>query len=514
MSARKVSGCAALVAVLLALTGCASAGHLPARPSAAHLPAGSPLGDRTLPDHEAWLRHYVVAGEAEQAMSLLAPRRGPYGTSDRLVLDLQGGLVHHLAGRHAQSNELLHRAELEAERRLTRSVTRAVGSLLVSDRALAYVPTFTERASIAYYRMLNFMALGDGDGAAVEARRLNAFLLRHEDETGGRCGVNGFFQHLTAFAYAAQDAWNDATVSLRQAQRAYAECGTGSTATQPLLGDLAHAAFRAGMPELVPEAAGATGGRAGMGRLLLVVEGGFAPAKIPRSLHVPIFPEEMEGLESGEAGEVLAAAAAVTARLVSNLVEQTQWGSAWDDDPVVRWGRSLEGAHIVRIAWTEHALPQAPRTARVEVGGEVVEMLLAEPLAERLLEEFQGQRTAAVTRTVARAISRYMLSREAEGRAEKEGGRAAGFLAGLFANLTLNSLEEADTRSWSLLPGHIGLLHLELPAGVHPVRVGLGTGGFLELGMVRVQEGRTAVLSTRLWSEAEAATWAAEIPGS
>jgi uncharacterized protein len=515
MSPRRVAGRAALGLAALSLLACAPAGYLPARPSPAALPAGSPLGESALPDGEAWLRHYVFLGASTEALGLLSPRRGPY-TRDRLVRDLQAGIVHHLEGRHAESNALLLSAEAEVERRLTRSVTRAAGSLLVSDQALLYVPTFTERASIAYYRMLNFMALGEGEAAAVEARRLNAFLLHHEDETGRRCGANGFFQYLTSFAYAAEGAWNDAVVSLRQSERAYAECAPAGGVPEPVLADLARAALRSGMPELAPEGAGWPAGSpldGSHGRLLVLVEGGFAPAKVPRLLHVPIFPEEVEGLAGGEAGEILAAAATVSARLVSSLTEQATWGASWDDDPLVRWGRSLEGAHMVRLAWTDHLLPDHPSGMRVEVGSHSGEMAMAEPLAQRLLEEFQAQRAAVITRAVARAISKYLLTREAEQRAEKEGGRAAGFLAGLFTNLTLNALEEADTRSWSLLPQRIGVLHLELPAGEHAVRVEVGGGGRLvELGTVRVEAGRTAVFSARLWPESVSGVWAAEVP--
>jgi uncharacterized protein len=519
MSARGVSGRVVLAAALLAFAGCASAGHLPARPAPALLPAGSPLGDRSLPDTEAWLRHHVFLGEAESALDMLRPRGRRYATGDRLILDLQGGIVQHLAGRYEESNAFLHRAELEVERRFTRSVVRAAGSLVASDHTLAYVPTFTERASIAYYRMLNFLALGDGEGAAVEARRLNAFLLRHEDETGVRCGVNGFFQYLTSFAYAAQDAWNDATVSLRQAQRAFAECGAGPGPVA-LQGELARAAARAGMPDLASEAdlSGALlpmGPLPEHGRLLLVVEGGFAPAKIPRTLHVPIFPEEIEGLESSQAGEVLAAAAGVAARLVSSLVDPARPWSYHDDDPLHLWGRSLEGAHLVRLTWTDFAPPGPSAAVRVVVGGEEVEVAMAEPFAQHLLEEFRAQRAAVITRTVVRALSSYLLTREAEQRSERAGGRAAGVLAGFLANLTLNALEEADTRSWSLLPERIGVIHLELPAGEHTVSVkSAAAEGLREVGTVRVRAGRTAVLSTRLWTGGADAVPSGELAGS
>lgn len=58
-------------------------------------------------------------------------------------------------------------------------------------------------------------------------------------------------------------------------------------------------------------------------------------------------------------------------------------------------------------------------------------------------------------------------------------------------------LEEADTRSWQTLPGHMTLLRIELEAGIHEVEIASGYTGTLRLGTVDIPEGRRVYRSVR-----------------
>jgi hypothetical protein len=91
-----------------------------------------------------------------------------------------------------------------------------------------------------------------------------------------------------------------------------------------------------------------------------------------------------------------------------------------------------------------------------------------------------------------------------EKKTEEKGGEAAAFLVGRLANFAANRLEQADLRSWSLLPDRISLARARLPEGVHRVRVdAVGRDGRItatrDLGEVTIRAGETLVLGERIW---------------
>jgi hypothetical protein len=89
--------------------------------------------------------------------------------------------------------------------------------------------------------------------------------------------------------------------------------------------------------------------------------------------------------------------------------------------------------------------------------------------------------------------------------AEKSAGKKNedwGKVLGTIANLSTAALEQADTRSWTLLPGGFGLVKLRLPAGVQQMRLEVGRGsgatsGWIELGEISVRAGETHFVTAR-----------------
>src|SRR5690606_3910725 len=85
---------------------------------------------------------------------------------------------------------------------------------------------------------------------------------------------------------------------------------------------------------------------------------------------------------------------------------------------------------------------------------------------------------------------------------------------GRLANLVGNQLEQADTRSWTLLPDRISLLRMQLPPGTHPVQLDIeGEGGARwtqDLGSVQVDPGRLTVVRSRVWAGGDETRWEEE----
>ncbi|HEV2149376.1 MAG TPA: hypothetical protein VGR37_18380, partial [Longimicrobiaceae bacterium] len=498
---------AAGAALFAVLAGCAARSPFPDRPRPETLPPESPLRSATLADGDAWLRHYLMAGDHEAALRLLhaGARTAP---RDELVRRLQLGVVLHQAGRHAASNEAFEWAEREAERRYTRSASRGVGSLLVNDGVLEYVPTLPERAMVPYYRMLNYLALGDREAAVVEARK--AGLLLADREPGKHCSGEAFLPYLAGMVYQAAGERNDALVSLRRAERAFQGCAAEGFAAPGSLGpDLFRAASELGVREVADSARARYGLTASPGvptaELVVMVEHGWVAHRTGEDIHVPVFPEDLDGLDGDDDEGVAAAAARVTARLFRNLGEQSRWGSAFDEHPAARWAATLSGAHVLKFAWPVYRLEAArPLEVRVLVDGAAAAAVPVEDVSGAVVREFERRRPLVLTRAVGRGVVKFLAAREVEKKAEKEGGEVAGYVLGRIANLAGNALEQADTRSWSLLPDRISLARLPLAPGEHRVRITVRGGAgervdTLDLGTVAVRAGERAFLSRRAW---------------
>jgi hypothetical protein len=67
--------------------------------------------------------------------------------------------------------------------------------------------------------------------------------------------------------------------------------------------------------------------------------------------------------------------------------------------------------------------------------------------------------------------------------------------------LAVNVTEQADTRSWHLLPGELQVLRMRLSAGAHALAVDVG-GRRVPIGVVRVAPGSMHFVSARVWDPA------------
>lgn len=499
----RAAGAAVLFAAVLA--GCASAPGLPPRPAPSLLPAGSPLLSRSLDDADAWLRHYLMTGQYDSALALLAsPKHG--APRDALQRQLQRAVVLHYAGRHAESNAAFEWAEREADARYTKSVSRGAATLLVNDRVLAYVPSRAELGMIPYFRMKNYLALADVGGALVEARKTSRMLARWAEADA--CAADPFLHYFSGWVYARGGAANDAAVSLRLAERAYDACGESFHAAPPHFGqELYQAARAADLTEVADSAArryGAAARAPGTAEIVVLLEHGFVAHRTASGLLLPLYGEELDGLTDND-DSVAEAAGHFATRLLGGLSGPARWGWAWDDSPRYRRRSRIEDAFVVKLAWPAYRLEaSAPAEVRLLVGDSVADAPVLDDVSGEVVRDFVAQQPLIFTRAVARGMVKYLLARELERKAGKQGGELAGDLAGLLGNLAGNALEQADTRSWSLLPDRIALVRLQVPAGEHRVRLAVRARGdfgadTLELGVLRVRAGERFFLSRRLW---------------
>lgn len=98
-------------------------------------------------------------------------------SNDRLLWHLEAGKILHAAGDYQESNRYFEKSEeiiVEFEERADINVRAGlanIGALATNPAALPYQGSYAERIMVNTYKAMNFMAMGNLEGARVELRR-------------------------------------------------------------------------------------------------------------------------------------------------------------------------------------------------------------------------------------------------------------------------------------------------------------------------------------------------------
>ena len=156
----------------------------------------------------------VAEGDYEKALSSLKKSGLSKQSKNRLLYHLEAGLLYHLAGEYEQSNHFLENAEWISDELYTKSITGEAASLVTSDMMLPYRGEYYEYLFTNYYKLLNYLYLGNLEDALVEVRRINHKLSIFKRE-------DAFMHYITAilYEYNFQDA--DAFIEYKKAHASY-----------------------------------------------------------------------------------------------------------------------------------------------------------------------------------------------------------------------------------------------------------------------------------------------------
>ncbi len=431
--------------------------------------------------HSVRIKSDLAEGRFEEALEEVD--KAGKGAS-RLLGLYESGLIFHYARDYEQSNQYLHEAELLYDDLYTKSISREVGSLVASDVVLAYRGEPFESAFIHYYKILNFLHLGDGQGALVECRKLNHKLKVFRDAGDTFYTNDPFLQYLTGLVYESEGDLQNAWVSYRVALEAYEKMeDTFQTPPPPSLRcEFQRVGSRLGYADEFPQPADSMQCSddptvEGRGEIVLLVEDSFVANKVPVEFVAPILKGDIDdNLDEDDFAFTLAD------RVQRNRV----------------YPRKVD--HWLKIAFPE-MVSEPPivswvEVVAVEVPASAIRAVPAADLGAVALKRFKERRVAMLAKTFARALAKYL----AKQKVEQEKGK----LAGLAVNIFNIATETADTRSWSTLPGRIHLARLPLPEGRYTIQVVLRDqhGERLDtiaIPDVEVLSGRTTFLNHRVF---------------
>jgi len=403
------------------------------------------------------VRGALVADNPVQALTKFQEKKEK--PADLLYL-LERGYLEMAAGHYAASNTAFEAAEIREEDLYTKSVTGELAALVTSDNVLPYRSYPYELAMIQYYRAFNYLALGEYDGALVEARKANQLLVELADEKEGKNSYqnDAFLQYFTALLYENAGETNDATVAFRSAYQVYNDYAEryGIAAPPDLKPDFYRSLIELGADE---EAATLADGddsledRALEGRdanVVLCIETGFAPYFEAVDIVLPIFNKDKDNEYRDCSDCGMEYAHVLVNRYGSNIYAYSSGGISLD--------------HVLRFAFP-HMVDYPSAVASVDVftpDSMAVAPNLAEPLGTIAHQEFNDRLPKVLLKTVARALIKEFARTRA-----KRNSDALGALVNI-ANL---ATERADTRSWLFLPDQISLAKLTLSPGVHDLEV-------------------------------------------
>jgi len=113
-----------------------------------------------------------------------AKNEGKYEGKDKVLYYLDMGMALHFAGRYAESNEFLDKAEIAVEENFTKSISKMMISFLLNDNVLDYAGEDYEDIFTNVIKNLNYTHLKKTEDAMVEIRRTNLKLNRLQDKYG------------------------------------------------------------------------------------------------------------------------------------------------------------------------------------------------------------------------------------------------------------------------------------------------------------------------------------------
>jgi len=138
-------------------------------------------------------------------------------SKDGLLYMLDTGLAYHAAGMYPESNKYFLRADQLAEIKDYTSLATETATLLVSDNIKQYKAEDSENVLINVYLAMNYAFMGKSEDALVEARRVNRKLYMMVSEGKKKYKQNAFARYLSAILYEANRDWDDAYIDYKAA---------------------------------------------------------------------------------------------------------------------------------------------------------------------------------------------------------------------------------------------------------------------------------------------------------
>jgi len=334
-----------------------------------------------------------------------------------VIASLDKGMLRRMNDDFAGSNQIFEVAKKQIEALYGISITENLASMTINDTMRGYEGDRYEQLLLHAFMAMNYIQLGQIDGARVEMLQANVKMMEWGDEPE----EDAFLRYLEGIIYESLGEYDNALISYRKAYTVYKEnAGVVYPATpmvlkkdllrllawQGLSSEYKAYAEEFNLSEYKPAKPSSD-----HGELIVILNNGLAPVRSEAA--IPIFSSEIQ----------------------QNLRVAF---------PVYQETKKLLYTPLVEVNGKEYGLETA----------EDVDALARHSLAQEMPE--------IMARATARAVVKYNTQHTANDNSA---------LAGLLMTVTNMVTERADTRSWTTLPQAIQIQRILLPVGEYRLKI-------------------------------------------
>ena len=428
------------------------------------------------------VRDLMMEGRYQTALTTLrASKDKGFKEQDRVVFWMQEGMLLHLIGQYKASSVVLEKAEQYAKELITKSISKQLKAVFSSDAAKDYAGEDYENVLVNVVKALNYLYMGQQEGALVEARKINDKLLLYNTRYELHKNVynqDAFAHWLMGLLFEMEQSYDDARIAYVKALEVYKKdyaTHYGMKVPSYVAEDAARAALLSGDGEtlaLITREYGAGTGKSfdalkEQGEVVLILMNGEGPSKTDLEITC-YFYKPQDWTCDAEPGEAYVKRVRITVP---------------------------KDAQVIKMAVPELVLSK-PRYASLEllVGDKVARTEVAEPI-NGIAEKTLRDKMHRVWRdTVIRAVTKGGTTQAATGAGAALGGSG---VAGLFnkgASALMQATEEADKRAWTSLPARLEVARVMVPPGEYTPAVRRPGGLVVTLPKVKVEKGRRTIV--------------------
>jgi hypothetical protein len=361
----------------------------------------------------------------------------PWRKNDPLTV-LERSIVLQSLEQYAESSRDLQAAEKEIE--LLDLRVDGVGALskyLYSDSGGKYKAPPSERLALNAINLLNYLAQGNFDGAAVEARRFQVqreFLASNGLEAPGPASLGAYLSGVVF------EKLGEGDRALRYYEEALEGAGSLASLREPVARLASFNPYRGPQIQKLLAETGTVAARSPeMGEILVVVSVGRVPHKVPERMPI--------GAAVGMVGTIVTDDLDILERSIFKVL--------------VFPALTPVGSHLSSV--------------HVAVNGQPATLELVTDLGAAVTAEYEKNKPAIIAAGVTRLAARAAIAEGARAAGNQADG-VLGVVAALATEAALVAADRPDTRSWTLMPGRILATRIPVAAGAHTVDVGFGAG--------------------------------------
>ncbi len=394
-------------------------------------------------------------------MQTLEKHKDSYSDEDKVLYELDKGILAYYAGDKKGTQKSLQRADRLIEENYTKSVGKAILSAVTNDYALPYSGEDYEHVYVNIFKSLTYIDQGDFDGAMVELRRMNEkfkdFSIRYAEEIEKvkSEGIKDTLNTLTAADYPFTDSALGRYLSL-MLYRAEGDEGNAMVDKRALLGDVNNDQLMFNSSSRNEHIRTELPADSGIVDILAFVDGG--PYK---------YAWELQALSVGNS--IVISGSNPTFNHVVYFKNQQDLSFKFSIPRIAKRDGAIE-----RVAVSVNGIPYT-NCYEIENFGDVAVNTFNSSSQLIILK--------SLLRGIAKAIAANKITEDWDKQKSKKKKKKNGdddemtgsqVMASIFSSLTkaaINATEIADLRCWRLLPERADVNQLVLPYGTHEIKL-------------------------------------------